>query len=493
MKGVPADYFQSLADVEASHWWHRGLRGITVSLLGDRLTRPGQALLDAGCGAGGFLSFADTVGNFDRLVGVDISEEGIELARRAVPRAELAVAPVEALPFPDASFDLVVCNDVLQHVLEENVARALRELRRVLRPDGALFLRTNGARRGHHARADWRVYDARGLRGALERAGFRCERLTYVNLVGSFWALARGRAPQPPTETTHGIPRGGGGLLGRINRWLLGVEAALLRHPSRSLPYGHTLIAVAIPVRQDISQQPTASHAEETEAFFDAESAHYDAQYDTGGTRGRLLRARLARTLELVGDGPGAALDVGMGAGRLLAELESRNWTVSGVDISERMVELARKRLPSRRDALLQADCDSLPFDDCAFNVVVATGVLEYATDLHPALAELARVVRRGGLVVVSFPAFTSPRSLALRYLWYPAVRGAKWILPIGRPTPRRPRHVISIETLRGYLERHGLKVESVHPVAGGGRPVQLERAFAAQYVLAARAGNDDP
>ena len=491
MKGVPADYFERLSDAETSHWWHRGLREITVSLLGDRLTRPGQALLDAGCGAGGFLSFAETLGIFDRLVGVDVSEEGIELARRAVPNAELAVAPVEALPFPDASFDVVVCNDVLQHVLEEDVEQAIGELRRVLKGDGALFLRTNGARRGHQARSDWRIYDARGLRDALEGAGFRCERLTYVNLVGSLWALARGQAPRPPTETAHGIPGGGDGLLGRINARLLRVEASLLRRPSCSLPYGHTLIAVAIPDLLGATSR-AGSHAGEVGAFFDAESAHYDAQYDAGGHRGQLLRTRLAHTLELVGNGPGLALDVGMGAGRLLTELESRAWTVAGVDISNQMVELARRRLPARRESLLRADCESLPFADGKFDVVVATGVLEYATDLQQALSELARVARHGGRVVISFPAFTSPRSLAHRCLWYPAVRSAKRVLPVGRSTPRRARHVIGIPTLCGYLEELGLKVESVHPVSASGRHGRLERALAAQYVLAARAGKDD-
>jgi ubiquinone/menaquinone biosynthesis C-methylase UbiE len=61
-----------------------------------------------------------------------------------VPEAELRVSALRALPFPDASFDLVVTNDVLQHVPEADVGASLAELRRVLDPQGVLFIHTNG-------------------------------------------------------------------------------------------------------------------------------------------------------------------------------------------------------------------------------------------------------------------------------------------------------------------------------------------------------------
>ena len=67
-------------------------------------------------------------------------------------------------------------------------------------------------------------------------------------------------------------------------------------------------------------------------SFFDATSARYDRAYDAQTADGHALRARMAAVLRLVGEGPGDALDAGMGPGRLCAELESRGWTAHGVD-----------------------------------------------------------------------------------------------------------------------------------------------------------------
>jgi SAM-dependent methyltransferase len=108
-------------------------------------------------------------------------------------------------------------------------------------------------------------------------------------------------------------------------------------------------------------------------AFFDAEAARYDAWYESNDWAGRFLRARLAAALEAVGDGPGRVLDAGMGGGRLVAELAARGWTVSGVDSSTAMVELARRRLPQLADRLLAADMSALPFADGSFDAVTAT------------------------------------------------------------------------------------------------------------------------
>src|SRR2546425_868787 len=99
--GVPADYYQRIYAAEERHWWHLGMREITRSLLGDRLTRPGSRLLDAGCGTGGFLRWALDSGSFAFAAGVDLGSAAIELARERVPDAELTVAALTALPFDD--------------------------------------------------------------------------------------------------------------------------------------------------------------------------------------------------------------------------------------------------------------------------------------------------------------------------------------------------------------------------------------------------------
>jgi SAM-dependent methyltransferase len=157
------------------------------------------------------------------------------------------VAPVDDLPFQDRSFDVAVLNDVLQHVEEREVEAGLGELRRVLRPDGVLLVRTNGGRHARRERTDWRLYDVPQLKHELEAAGFDVVRITYVNSLLSAWGAARGRGPTAPTPTACGIPTEAGTATNAVGKTLLGLEAMVLRHSRISLPYGHTLLAVAVP------------------------------------------------------------------------------------------------------------------------------------------------------------------------------------------------------------------------------------------------------
>jgi SAM-dependent methyltransferase len=246
--GVPADYYERIAAVEAGHWWHVGMRALTAELLAKPLAAGGQALLDAGCGTGGFLRWAAETGAFSHVVGTDISTHAIELARRRTPELELHVAPLSDLPFGDAVFDVVTINDVLQHVPEDLVTAALRECGRVMRPTATLLIRTNGARRARRERSDWRVYDGSSLAGALRAAGLRPERITYAAFVPSLWAVATARAPRPPQEGAEGrdgVPDPASPIMDAIGRNLLAAERIWLRHPKRRIPFGHTLFAVA--------------------------------------------------------------------------------------------------------------------------------------------------------------------------------------------------------------------------------------------------------
>jgi SAM-dependent methyltransferase len=243
MRGVPPDYFERLDAVEERHWWHRGMRAISAALLGERLD--GGAVLDAGCGTGGFLRWLLRQGSFERACGFDPSDEALAFARRRLPDAELARATLATIPFDDASFELVVSNDVLQHVPEQEVGASLRELARVLRPGGTLLLRTNGARQSRRERADWRVYDRSTLIAALEAAGLPPSRATYANFIGSALDAFRGRPPHAPDTETHGIPELPPAPVGAAMLRLLVAEARFLARPGRRLPCGHTLLAVA--------------------------------------------------------------------------------------------------------------------------------------------------------------------------------------------------------------------------------------------------------
>ncbi len=244
---LPAGYYRALYEAEERHWWHRGMREITRALVGERVTSRGVRVLDAGCGTGGFLAWLQTVTDSARLAGVDVSEEALALAQSRAPGAELLEAPVSRLPFEDGSFDLVFLNDVLQHLHEEDEAGSLAELRRVLDPSGALLVRTGGSRRARRLSPAWRTYDGATLTSALHQAGLRADRLTYANVLGSMWAVAQGRTPTEPTETSHGVPaQSGESLATSVKYRLLLLEARFLRDSRRVLPWGHTLYAVAV-------------------------------------------------------------------------------------------------------------------------------------------------------------------------------------------------------------------------------------------------------
>jgi ubiquinone/menaquinone biosynthesis C-methylase UbiE len=97
---------------------------------------PGRRLLDVGTGPGVAAAAAQARGA--QATGVDVSPGMIELARRSNPGIDFQVAEVTALPFPDATFDRVICNFAIGHF--PDAGAALAECVRVLTPGGTLAL-----------------------------------------------------------------------------------------------------------------------------------------------------------------------------------------------------------------------------------------------------------------------------------------------------------------------------------------------------------------
>lgn len=169
----------------------------------------GMRLLDLGCGAGRHLHAAYYFARVD-AVGVDIKAADVERTRAGfgeIPDMEadshrwfgLAAADARRLPFPDASFDRIICSEVLEHI--GDFVGVLDECARTLKPGGRLgvsvprFLpewlcwklepRYHQAEGGHI-----RIFKPRALIAAAERAGFRLYKKRHAHgLHSPYWWL----------------------------------------------------------------------------------------------------------------------------------------------------------------------------------------------------------------------------------------------------------------------------------------------------------------
>jgi ubiquinone/menaquinone biosynthesis C-methylase UbiE len=154
-----------------------------------------------------------------------------------------------------------------------------------------------------------------------------------------------------------------------------------------------------------------------------------------------------------------AFLDAGCGDGRYLAALDSElPERMAGVDIAERILETARVRVP--RADLRQANLESLPFDDSAFDLVLSSQVIEHVLDAPAAVGELARVLRPGGRLIISTDnadnritrALNAPRNAIVRLL---GLRGSRGQIE----SPATP---YTRASFRALLDRGGFEVEQV-------------------------------
>lgn len=98
----------------------------------------GKAILDVGCGEGGFAALLANEGG--DVVGLDPNPDAVARARAAVPAARFDQGVAETLPYDSRSFDAVIFVNALHHVPIPVMADALREAARVLRHDGALVV-----------------------------------------------------------------------------------------------------------------------------------------------------------------------------------------------------------------------------------------------------------------------------------------------------------------------------------------------------------------
>lgn len=169
--------YNTMAQVEAEHWWYQGLHDCLLKFMPKTSGR----LLDVGCGTGQFLKvFGDS-----KAVGLDFSAKALELARSKVSN-QLIQGDIRQLPFENESFDVVVSCDVLDCFDNERErSQALSELSRVLKTKGFLILNLPAfpSLKSSHDEAVHVLhrFRKRELREVLVAQGFEIEQLTYRN------------------------------------------------------------------------------------------------------------------------------------------------------------------------------------------------------------------------------------------------------------------------------------------------------------------------
>ena len=241
--------FEFLYNLEESFWWFVAMRKITDTIVAPQLSEGlPLRILDAGCGTGFNLSHYEKDGRHE-VYGIDIAAEAVDgVRKRGFPR--IAQASVTEIPFEANSFDLVFSFDVMCQVPVTLNDEGFREMQRVLKPGGFLFIRVPAfewMRSSHDADLHTaHRFNRKELVDKLMKAGFRIQRATYANTflfpvvalrrLLKFAGIGRGTDVRP-------LPAGLGWMDPLFRRILLS-EAQVIKS-GRQLPFGLSMVCYA--------------------------------------------------------------------------------------------------------------------------------------------------------------------------------------------------------------------------------------------------------
>ncbi|MBI2442988.1 MAG: class I SAM-dependent methyltransferase [Candidatus Levybacteria bacterium] len=132
---VPPDYYQNgIANNQLQRKWHTGKLKAVIELIGN----DPSSILDVGSASGWFLDRVHRYFPKCHCVGVDIYEPAIKHAKKQYPSLTFKLGDAHKLPFKNSSFDVVICTEVLEHVIDP--LAVVKEIERVLVPGGRAII-----------------------------------------------------------------------------------------------------------------------------------------------------------------------------------------------------------------------------------------------------------------------------------------------------------------------------------------------------------------
>ena len=191
--------------------------------------------------------------------------------------------------------------------------------------------------------------------------------------------------------------------------------------------------------------------------YFSKNPEKYAKEYERETAEGYAFRRRKERLLELLGKGAGKLLDIGCGPAVMTREIISLGWNYHGSDISDTMIEEAKKRFPEVLFSVDDATKINVPSH--SYQRIVAMGLVEYIDD-EAALTEFTRILAPHGHLFVSIPNIGSPARLWDRFILSPRSK-------INRKSTRKPSQAFfhrkyALSKYKKLLEKYGFSVKKV-------------------------------
>jgi ubiquinone/menaquinone biosynthesis C-methylase UbiE len=173
----------------------------------------------------------------------------------------------------------------------------------------------------------------------------------------------------------------------------------------------------------DDGATPPAAPEAKVLRYFNTVAEDYSSLYDEDSLWGYVLRERRQRLFELLAGTQGKVLDVGCGPAVMTADILDLGCDVWGVDGSPRMIEECGKRFGADPHTHFEVmNAEALGFEAGFFDAAICIGVIDRVPQPERAIAEMARVLKPNGVLIVSFPNLVSPYALWRSHVFYPAV-----------------------------------------------------------------------